>query len=421
MLWFLYTQINIHEKMETILLPTQNNTCVPKCPLQYYSDTEYDVLAISSTVIGIIALVTSFITLLPHFLIPSRREWPHILLPTLFTCIFILGWHFIFPISGYRYKWRDLICNSNTQTYYTGAENKWCAFDGITTYIFAIAAVFQWGAIDIYLTLRIFRISIGSYEGLGGRKSKLNTLSQIIIVYGFIFIYILISSIIILKNNKIMGAGEGGHCFIMQGEYLDRYWIIPLIIIETLGVINSFIIFGYGWFISSNSSIAIKFIKSQWRILVFRIIFLDAAGTLTINWMVWRPKSKEIKDSIIAWLGCSVVQFGVDISNGLTIEEAKSHTSSFCKELLKVPPFRTAYWVVIIVPLAAAVFPSFFFFQRDVIACFLNIITFGRRFGDKLMSISSDSAHSSISRSKEKSRGLQSVASVDAWNVDEDF
>ena len=106
-----------------ITLNGGNTSCTPACPLPYYSDRQYDALAITANVLGICAMVSSFITLVPHFALPSRRQWPHLILPTLFSCIFVLGMHFVFPIAGYRYNWRHLVCDQRSHTYHTGKSN----------------------------------------------------------------------------------------------------------------------------------------------------------------------------------------------------------------------------------------------------------------------------------------------------------
>lgn len=394
-------------------------SCTPKCPIAYYSDEQYDKLAITGTVFGILAMISSFLALVPHFALPSRRAWPHILLPTLFSCIFILGWHFIFPIAGYRYEWRKLVCDQDTHTFHTGTTNKWCAFDGITTYIFAVAAVLQWGAIDIYLTLRIFRINIGTFSsGLATRKSYLSTWMQIVLVYGIIIAYIIITTIIILVKGEIAGAGEGGHCFIKPGKYYNGFWIGILAIIGTLGVINTFIILGYSCFISSHSKQALSFIISQWRILVFRIIFLGAAGSLVIFWLIWNPRQDKILNAVGSWLGCTAKIFGNNMQSGYPITAAEIITKKTCDPLLYVPPYRTAFWEILVVPLAAFTFPILFLCQRDVLAWWLNLLSGKKKMGEMVFGSDTEKGAGSSNLSP-KSRHTNN--SIQTWNTDTAF
>lgn len=395
-----------------------NFSCVPKCPIPYYTDTQYDALATISTVFGILAMVSSFITLVPHFALPSRRAWPHVLLPTLFSCIFILGLHFVFPIAGYRYKWRELVCNKETSIYHTGKTNKWCAFDGIITYIFGIAAVLQWGAIDIYLTLRIFRVNIGTFTSASlTRDSYLSTKIQICLVYAIIVLYILISSIIILVNDGISGSGEGGHCFIKPGKYF-KLWVGVLAGIGLLGILNTFIIFGYSCFLSNDTKMALSLIFSQWRILVFRVIFLVAACSLVIFWSVWDPRSEKIQNSIISWLGCTAVTFMKNIQSGYPKTAANIITKNTCDSLLYVPPYNAAFWSILVVPLAAFSFPLLFFFQRDILSWWLNFLSGKRRLGTKLFGSSAELSNNISGTSPKISRAHNSI---ETWNTDTAF
>jgi hypothetical protein len=394
-----------------------NFSCTPKCPIPYYSDEEYTSLATVANIIGVLAMFSSFITLIPHFALPSRRAWPHVLLPTLFSCIFVLGFHYIFLIIAYRHNWRDLVCDERSQMYHTGTSNNWCTFDAIVTFICAIMAILQWGAIDIYLTLRIFRINIGTYSNSNStRESYLSTKAQIILVYGIIITYTVISSVIIVIKDQIQGTGEGGHCFIKPGKYYTGFWIIPLIIIELLGLINTFIILGYSCLLSSNTKMALSFIKSQWRILVFRTIFLIAAGSVTIYWLVWNPRTDKIEKSVEAWLQCSAATFEINMESGSSLVVARNIAISTCKSLPKVPPYRTTVWAIMVVPLAAFTFPLLFLFQRDILAWLLNVLSGNKKLGQRIFGIDTERSGNGGSPKTTNTRD-----SIETWNTDTNF
>ena len=150
------------------------------------------------------------------------------------------------------------------------------------------------------------------------------------LVYGLIVLYVSITVGVSLGENSYQGSGEGGHCFLAQGRFFDGFWIAPVIIVQVMAVINTLAMLVYSFGISSKPRMAIRFIAGQWRILAFRFIFLGASASVSIFWLVWRPRNSDIVDSIIDWLGCSASEFQTLLASCCLSRTSKNSPISDC-------------------------------------------------------------------------------------------
>lgn len=364
----------------TLSNSTTYKSCVPRLPLGYYTESQYDALFILVTIIGSISFFTSIITLIPYLFIPEKRKWPHSIFAMLFVFTTLLGLHFIFPIAGYRWQWKKLVIDAHTQTYHTSSSNRWCTVDGVWTLISSLGAVLCWLCIDIYLVLRLFKVDIESYVIIRTVSSShsyttvlekvgvwLKMFAQPFIVYSLLFSYLLVVSILTITQNSYQGYGEWGHCFLKNGLYY-RLWIGTLLTVALFAIVNTFIILTT-FFTATSPMIALYTIKEQWRIFAFRFVFLIAALTVTIQWLVWNARREEVSISIQGWLQCVATTYASLLANGNSVVTAQEISRKVC--LSTNPPYIPSYssvvWSVGIVPLAVTVFPLFFFFQADVL------------------------------------------------------
>ena len=328
------------------------DTCLPTCPAEVYSHSEYTIVITTHTVFSVLAILSSLLVFPPYIAKRSLRAWPGPALMGIFFSVFIIGVSGLFPMIAYgKNNWTRLSCGSETQV--ADLHHTLCGFSAILYYFFAKFAASLWMIVTLWLLMRVARIAL---------TENLTRISQIL-SFAYALIMPIIGSSIIIGKNLVEGQTiNGGGCFISttiaDGWYYEGLWTIPLMVEFTVGtgaLIACFVII----FRAGSWSTAKAFLNTQMRLIPFSSVYWYAVLTINILRFYIIHNTKYFTDSTIKWYGCNAMTWQGALMQNATIEEANYLAKSTCGSPA-VPLFGIILWISLSVKIAATLFPLIF-------------------------------------------------------------
>lgn len=321
------------------------NSCLPTCPTEIYTNTEYTTVITIHTVFSALIILNSILVFPPYFAKSSLRIWPGTALMGIFSSVFILGILGLLPMLAYgKDNWTKLSCSSDTEI--ASLHDPLCGISAIVYYFCAKFAASLWMVITVWLLMKVSQIKL---------NENLTLLSQVTS-----FVYALIMPIIgtgiIIGKELVEGQTiNGGSCFIKAGWYYDALWTIPLMIEFTVGtgaLIASFVIV----FRMGNVK---SFLSSQNLLIPFALVYWYAVLTINILRFYIIHNNTYFTNSTGNWYVCTAVTWQTALMEGKTIEQADILAATLCGSPA-IPRFGIVLWISLSVKIAATLFPMIF-------------------------------------------------------------
>lgn len=331
--------------------------CLPTCPYEYYSKSEYDVLLWTHVVLPTIAILTAIFALFPYIFIVERRRWPGPLLIAIFVCIIGVGIGGLLPVIVHgKDHWYRMSCKTKTQLadYY----DLDCTIDALFNYGCAIYASSLWMCIAVNLFLKSIHVQkIIKYE--------ISTTLQSAVSFGYCTLVTGIGCIIMLATHGIQGnPANGGGCFVDPS--MDDGWLydglFTTIVFVNFGIGTFCVLATIGIFVAYGQGCGtlITFCRRQWRIFLFLAIYWYAAGANNFYRVGWlRGATPRIEKSVAVWYMCLYQSWGMSLATNSTLAEANAYAKQVCSRPY-VPSFGPLLWVSLSILCAAAIFPLVF-------------------------------------------------------------
>ncbi len=339
---------------------THNNTlCVPECPLRLYSDAQYDAIFYASLALAGVSLCTSLGAAVPLLMLKSRRRWPQLMLPAMLLAVFVFSLRTFVPVLGYGFRWRRMLCSARTEQYHSARSSAACAFSGAVGYTAGMVACCLWLVHAGGVFVKVF-----------GARVPLSPRAQAWTVFGSIAALTLGGLTVALASDAIDAWPEGGQCFISQGKanghYLMALWSAPILLYLLLGwmLIGAVCVY---MCVRSDAGARWDFVRSQWRLLAYLVLFSLPAGTIAVQSMVWVPRTRRVRLSVQYTLQCAAQTYYAMRAGGQSVDSATRWTRVQCARELYLPAYATTFWASTCTVGAAAAIGILFLLQRDVL------------------------------------------------------